>query len=112
MFLVFCFLFFVLRWGVFFGGWVSVFSFFIFKLGGVSLFWVSLVFLFLLILCVNFSGLVPFGFRISSQLWFCLWARLRYFFLCVIFFLRKGAVLFLSHFVPLGSPVVLRPFLF
>ena len=65
------------------------------------------VFLVFWLVIINLIGIIPFGFSISSQIWFSLWLAVFFYAMTVLIFFCKSIVFPFSHIVPVGSPLLL-----
>nr|AYC21400.1 ATP synthase F0 subunit 6 [Trichodectes canis] len=70
-----------------------------------------LISMFMLILWVNFLGMLPFSFCSSSHMSFNLSLSIPLWLGGIIWMIKTFRYYWVSHFVPLGCPVVLAPFL-
>lgn len=71
-----------------------------------------LVAVFMMILFVNFLGIVPFAFRMRAHGWFVVGIALSIYLTYLFLFFLKNPARFFAHLVPMGSPRGLRLLLF
>lgn len=71
-----------------------------------------IVLVFILIIIINYSGLIPFGFCFSTQPWFRLWLSLSLFFISFFLIFRRRLRSFFRRFIPSGSSLFLGIILF
>nr|YP_010509213.1 ATP synthase F0 subunit 6 [Dermacentor albipictus]UXG58567.1 ATP synthase F0 subunit 6 [Dermacentor albipictus]UXG58674.1 ATP synthase F0 subunit 6 [Dermacentor albipictus] len=70
---------------------------------------VSTIFIF--ILCINISGLLPYMFTSSSHLVFTMFLAFPLWISLIIFLIFNKINMMMAHFVPLGSPIILSFFM-
>lgn len=66
---------------------------------------------FIVFLCMNTAGLLPFRFTCSSHIRTTLSARMIFWVGWMVVILRKNPTIFFSHIIPFSSPIMLSPLL-